>query len=218
LTTVVLVVLGVIWAAVLIVPFVRSRAGRTFSDSVGTFSRHITSLEQAAPVRFTPANRLRGPVGPIPPYRPPAAIAHQAGLPPVVSRTGRNSPTGVLRRRQAQRRRRDILLVLVLAMIATLGAGMMPHLGVLLYGQAMCDVLFLGYVGLLVNAQAARRRARHPRIAYLPRRANSVPLYSSSMQPAMRRPRAVRDAVGYDEVGYGYNRSPALAMAGSGGR
>src|SRR5579884_2449532 len=82
LTTVVLLVLAMIWAAVLIVPLVKARADGTFSDSVGTFRRQITVLERAAPGTVKPANRLRGPVAgsTIPPYRPPASVRQQARL------------------------------------------------------------------------------------------------------------------------------------------
>ncbi|HEX4865029.1 MAG TPA: hypothetical protein VFV02_13230, partial [Acidimicrobiales bacterium] len=71
MTTVVLLVLAIIWG-VLLVSWLRSRTEGTFSDSVGTFRRHLSVLERAAPSTVAPANRLRsGPVAgrtSIPPY------------------------------------------------------------------------------------------------------------------------------------------------------
>jgi hypothetical protein len=67
----VLLVLAIVWAAVL-ASWLRSRATRTFGDSVGTFRRHLSVLERAAPVRVQPANTMHGPaVVPIPPHRRP---------------------------------------------------------------------------------------------------------------------------------------------------
>src|SRR4030088_996074 len=76
LTTVVLLVLVAIWAAVLLVPLVRAKADGTLGDSIGTFRRHLSVLERAAPTTVSPANRLRSPTGQvaIPPYRPPASM------------------------------------------------------------------------------------------------------------------------------------------------
>lgn len=53
----VLLVLAIIWG-VLLVSWLRSRAEETFSDSVGTFRRHLTILERAAPSKVPAANRL----------------------------------------------------------------------------------------------------------------------------------------------------------------
>ncbi len=81
----VLLVLAIVWAAVL-ASWLRSRAARTFGDSVGTFRRHLSILERAAPVTVSPAHSLRDPVRvPVPPdalnprLRPPAP-AGPAGL------------------------------------------------------------------------------------------------------------------------------------------
>jgi hypothetical protein len=108
------------------------------------------------------------------------------------------------------------LVTLMVAMVVTLGAGLMPHLGAVLYLQGLVDVLFVGYLGLLLNVQAARRRPRQARISYPSRGAVGVPRYSSYMEPALRSARAVRNAaIGHDEMDYGYPRASALAIAGS---
>src|ERR1700736_4076076 len=75
LTTVVLLVLVVIWAAVLLTPLVRARADGALGDSIGSFRRHLSVLERAAPTTVSPANRLTIPPPRVatPPYRPPAA-------------------------------------------------------------------------------------------------------------------------------------------------
>ena len=76
----VLLVLAIIWG-VLLVSWLRSRTEGTFSDSVGTFRRHLNVLERTTPSIVAPANRLRsGPVAGrtgIPPYRSTARIPGQ---------------------------------------------------------------------------------------------------------------------------------------------
>ncbi len=73
----VLLVLAIVWG-VLLVSWLRSRRQDTAYDSVGTFRRHLTVLERAAPPTVVPANRLRtggAPVGHvIPAYRPRGAV------------------------------------------------------------------------------------------------------------------------------------------------
>src|SRR5205823_6092627 len=49
--TVVLVVLAVVWAVVLIPPWLRSRAEGRPGDSIGAFHRQLTTLERTSPAR-----------------------------------------------------------------------------------------------------------------------------------------------------------------------
>lgn len=76
----VLLVLAIVWAAVL-ASWLRSRIGPGLGDSVGSFRRHLTMLERAAPSRVAPAHSMRAP-GPValPAYRVSAASqANAAG-------------------------------------------------------------------------------------------------------------------------------------------
>ncbi|MHB1535463.1 MAG: hypothetical protein ACYC1D_12820, partial [Acidimicrobiales bacterium] len=59
----VLLVLAIVWAAVLF-SWLRTRAQSTFSDSVGTFRRHLTILERTMPATVPAANRRRGGLSP----------------------------------------------------------------------------------------------------------------------------------------------------------
>jgi hypothetical protein len=180
---VVLLVLAIVWG-VLIVSWLRSRGERTFSDSVGTFRRHLTVLERATPGTVAPANRLRsGPMGgrSIPPYRP-AAPSHRSAAPtvrgpraggparPASSRLGRDlrsSGAARLRHRQAQRRRRDILFALAAGAAGSLLLALIPGVSVMWPVQVLFDVLLIGYVALLIRMRnlAAERELK---LTFLP--------------------------------------------------
>jgi hypothetical protein len=181
LTTVVLLVLAMIWAAVLIVPLVRARTDGTLGDSVGTFRRQITVLERAAPGTVKPANRLRGPVAAsIPPYRPPAAVRQQARLASAPSRPLRSQDAySATRRRQAQKRRRDVLFALLAGMASSLMLGLIPGLHAMLYVHILLDVLCVSYIALLVRMRA--NAAPGMRLSYLP---PPVPARDRSLRPA----------------------------------
>jgi hypothetical protein len=167
---VVLLVLGIVWA-VLLVSWFRSRTEGTFSDSVGAFRRHLSVLERAAPSTVTPANRLRsGPIGgrrPAP-QRPPARpSARRQAYPsrPMVAPLGggrRPIPPAVRRRHQAQKRRRDVFFALLAGVIGTFLVALIPGLSVMWGLQVVADVVFLGYVALLVRMRnlAAERELK----------------------------------------------------------
>jgi hypothetical protein len=164
---VVLLVLAIVWG-VLLVSWLRSRSERTFSDSVGTFRRHLTVLERATPATVTPANRLRsGPIGGlrIPPYRP-VAPSHRPGAPDVAGprpvglarpastrpARGLRPPTAArLRHRQAQRRRRDVLFALLAGAIGSFLLVLIPGVSVMWPVQILFDVLLIGYIALLIR-------------------------------------------------------------------
>jgi hypothetical protein len=164
---VVLLVLAMVWG-VLLVSWLRSRRQDTAYDSVGTFRRHLTVLERAAPSTVVPANRLRTSGAAaghaIPAYRPPRVYrggyasrpgpAPAAGLRPF-------APTA-LRRRQAQRRRRDIFFVLLAGVAGSFLLAIIPGLSIMWSVQVMFDVIFLLYLALLVRARnlAAERELK----------------------------------------------------------
>ena len=173
----VLLVLALIWGA-LLVSWLRSRSVSTFSDSVGTFRRHLTVLERATPTTVRPANRLRdgypaaaqyipGPRGQVPAGRPGPARrpvgAGNAGR-PSAARAGRPiaGNAAALRRRQAQKRRRDVFFALLAGAAGSFLLALIPGLSVMWGVQVIFDVLLGGYVAMLVRIRnvAAERELK----------------------------------------------------------
>ena len=151
-----ILVLIAIWATVLIYPILRARTEGGFGDSIGTFRRHLSVLERAAPNSVSPANRLRLPQSSgIPPYRP--TVRGRAGAGPASrSVAGRRYPTAAApaataRRRKLQRRRRDVLFTLLTGMIGSLLLGFIPGLSMMLVVCAGFVVLLAGYISLLIR-------------------------------------------------------------------
>lgn len=175
----VLLVLAIVWG-ILLVSWLRSRAEGTFSDSVGTFRRHLSVLEKAAPYRVPPANRLRGPA-PIPAYRAPAAIRGEriGATRPLANPARRPVTPTALRRRQSQKRRRDVFFALLAGVVGSFLIAIIPGLSVMWSVQVLFDVMFVAYVAMLIHLRnvAAERdlklrfmppatRAARPRPSY----------------------------------------------------
>ena len=168
----VLLVLAVIWIAVLIVPLVRGRAQGGLGNSIGTFRRHLSVLERTAPTTVSPANRLRTPASQagIPPYRPPSSSLlprPAVGVRRAPSAYPYAASPAALRRRQAQKRRRDVLFALIAGMAGSLLLGLIPGLSVMLWVHAGLDVLFAGYVCLLIRMRTLATE-REMKLTFLP--------------------------------------------------
>jgi len=140
---VVLLVLAGIWAVVLLAPLVRRRANATLGDSIGSFRRHLSVLERAAPATVPPANRLRVPSA--------QALARAVRRRKVQTR-----------RHHAQRRRRDVLFALVAGVAGSLVLALLSGLRVMMWVQVVMDLLFMSYVVLLVHVRnlAAEREMK----------------------------------------------------------
>ena len=156
----VLLLLALIWGALLI-SWLRSRSASTFSDSVGSFRRHLHVLERTTPTTVRPANRLSDPA---PRYG--SGPAFTTGSP--VRRTrpvAANS--AALRRRQAQKRRRDVFFALVAGTVGFFALALLPGLSILWSAQILFDVLLGSYVAILVRLrnQAAEREMK---LRYMP--------------------------------------------------
>jgi hypothetical protein len=173
---VILLVLAVVWG-VLLASWLRSRTKGTFSDPVVTFRRHLSVLERATPTTVTPANRLRsGSIAgrTIPAYRSPSRpVATWRSGPP--SRPGAGPGRSALRppsaagfrRRQAQRRRRDVLCVLLAGMVLTLLVAVVSGLSAVWALQVLFDMAFVAYVALLIRLRNLAIE-RDLKLAYLP--------------------------------------------------
>ncbi|MDP9387687.1 MAG: hypothetical protein M3Q48_07100 [Actinomycetota bacterium] len=144
----VLVVLAVIWGAVLFQPVMRARADARPADSIGNFRHQLGVLRRTSPLSMAPANTLR-----VPRYGP---------APVPTYRMARNYSPEAARRARTLKRRRDVLFTLLVAMGVTLILGVLPPFRALLGLHVLCDVLFVGYVALLVRArnEAAEREMK----------------------------------------------------------
>lgn len=144
----VLLVLAVIWAAVLVPPLLRARAEGRPADSIGNFRRQLHVLQRTGPGVFPPANTLGASMGPYRPVAPGLAI--------------RSASPEAARRARTLKRRRDVLFGLLGAMGGTLLLGLLPSLRVLWGLHLVLDLLFAGYVALLVRMrnEAAEREMK----------------------------------------------------------
>jgi membrane protein implicated in regulation of membrane protease activity len=142
----VLFILAVIWAAVLLPPYLQNRSESRPADSISSFQRQLSVLERRAVV-----------VNP--------SLQRSAS---VRSLHAEVTPAMRLSRNEAKKRRRDVLFTLAGAAGVTFLMAMM--LGGPVWGlQLMCDALLAGYVVLLVQVQQ-RAMERDTKVRYLPNR------------------------------------------------
>jgi hypothetical protein len=144
----VLFILAVIWAAVLLPPYLQNRSESRPADSISSFQRQLSVLEKRATV-MNPAAQ-----------RPRAAN--------VSSLNAHRVPAFRLSRNEAKKRRRDVLFTLAGAVAITFVLAL--KLGGPVWGlNLVCDVLLAGYVVLLVQLQQ-RAMERDAKVRYLPNR------------------------------------------------
>ncbi len=151
----VLLVLALIWGALLI-SWLRSRSASGFTDPVVTFRRHLNVLERTTPTVVRPANRLAEPAG----RYPGPTVRTGAGPGRLTRPVAANS--AALRRRQSQKRRRDVFFALVAGTVGFLALALIPGLSILWSVQVLFDLLLAGYVAILVHLrnQAAEREMK----------------------------------------------------------
>jgi hypothetical protein len=142
----VLLILAVIWAAVLLPPYLQNRSESRPADSISSFQRQLSVLERRSgminPALQREVREVRAYATPIPAYR--------------------------LSRADAKKRRRDVFFTLAGA------AGVTFFMAVLLGGPVwglhlLCDLLLAGYVVLLMQIQQ-RQLERAAKVRYLPNR------------------------------------------------
>lgn len=138
----VLLILAVIWAIFLVPQLLRARAEKTPADSIGAFRAQLSVLE-----RTTPPGHGRP--------------AHRSAFARDMSRD-----LAALRRADAARRRRDVLVALLGAMTVTFVLGTLTPLRSLLTLHVVLDVLFFAYIGLLVRARTIAEE-RRTKVRYL---------------------------------------------------
>ena len=147
MTLLVLFILAVIWAAVLLPPYLQNRSESRPADSISSFQRQLSVLERRSVV-VNPALQRSAPVARS--YAPTFA------------------PGPRVARNEAKKRRRDVLFTLGGAAGVTLPLALM--LGGPVWGlQLICDLLLGAYVVLLAQAQQ-RVVERETKVRYLPNR------------------------------------------------
>jgi hypothetical protein len=176
LTIVVLLILVVIWAAVLVPSFLRRKLEHRSGDSIGAFHQQLRVLERAGPTLVAPAYRLRTSLpDAMARHRPRHTASGRPGLvlvrpdaPGLVADRRRSVPhPDPYFRPGACKRRRDVLLCLVSAVIGTGLLGAIPSLRALLWVTMFAGVMVGVYLGMLVRM---RNRAveRSAKLRYLP--------------------------------------------------
>jgi hypothetical protein len=139
LTIAVILVLGVLWVAVLVPPILRARGQQSRTDSVGDFSHKLSSLGRANGHRPRP---IRG--------------SSQAIFAP--------SGTGPATMSATQKRRRDVLFVLLGVVAATFFLAVLTRSTAFIALQLLADVALAGYVYLLIQYKNRAQTSR-PRVA-----------------------------------------------------
>jgi len=131
-TLLVLFILAVIWAAVLLPPYLQNRSESRPADSISSFQRQLSVLERRSVVVNPAVQRTNA-------SRPLRAQAPMA-------------PSMRFNRNDAKKRRRDVLFTLAGTAAVTLVLAFM--LGGLVWGLHLaCDLLLGAYVVLLAQAQ-----------------------------------------------------------------
>lgn len=162
MTLLVLVILAVIWAAVLVPPYLQNRSESRPADSISTFRNQLSVLERRATM-----------------VHPDAPAALRRSMAPA----GAAAQRARLARMEAKKRRRDILMTLLAAAGLTLVLGLVLPQVLLLH--LVIDALLGAYVALLVRQRRlAEERAMKVRYLEPTRRPAAVP---APAQLALRR-------------------------------
>lgn len=154
MTLVVLFILAVVWA-VYGVSWARSRSEYRSVNSISSFSKHLSVLERTSPSRSSGPTRIAGPA----PQRPTVSLARPAFAP-----TPYRSAT-TMSRRQAQERRKNVLIGLAAAVFVTLALSL-AFGGMMMYLNLLVDALLVGYVFLLVQMRKLATE-RQTKVRYL---------------------------------------------------
>jgi hypothetical protein len=156
-TFVVLFLLAVIWA-IYLASWLKSRGEHRSVNSISSFNKHLSVLERTSPARQGVSTG---------PSRPQSSAAVGYGL---VRRPA------VMTRNEARRRRRDVLFALGGAVLVTLMLTVVVG-GSFVWLQLLADVLFAGYVVLLLHTQRLAVERRN-KVRYLP------PVAVGDMEPS----------------------------------
>jgi hypothetical protein len=177
LTIVVLLILGLVWAAVLTPSLLRRKFERRSNDSIGEFHQHLRVLRRTGPVVVAPAFRLMTSLPDDPPC-PAARPVPSSGPGLMLIRPDARAPraqraaSGTQRPEsfftpQACKRRRDVLASLACVIFGTGVLGAIPMLRPLLGVTLLAFVVSCIYVMMILRL-GGRATERAAKLRYLP--------------------------------------------------
>jgi hypothetical protein len=150
----VLLFLAVLWVGAGVY-YYRGRPESRSADSIGSFRRQLRVLERTGPIVIDPAHRMRGVAG---------------GFAAPTMRTARPPTSGTLRRRQVQKRRRDVFFGLLLGLGGAVLLGFIPGLQAMWVLAGVLALALAAYVAVLVQLHN-RAAERSSKVHFLPERA-----------------------------------------------
>ena len=164
----VLIVLAALWGAFFLWPMLSGRSSGRRADSIGDFTYRLGVIGKTGGHRRRRQAPTAIPVA-MPPSIPPTRPLGAAGSPGVARIS---SPKAMTR---SQRRRRDVLAILGVAVLSTLLLAVVAGNPLFYLVQAFTDVMLVAYLALLVRMKQAANE-RQAKVHYLPAPAPSPPL------------------------------------------
>jgi hypothetical protein len=155
----VLFILAVIWAAVLLPPYLQNRSESRPADSISSFQRQLSVLERRAGTA-TPSSD-----------RPATGAAPRAARAAGISRS--SMATFRMTRAAARKRRREVLFTLAAAAVLTLPLAVIMG-GPVWVLHLVCDLMLGAYVLLLIHSQQ-QTAEQETKVRYLAGRQGRAP-------------------------------------------
>jgi len=181
LTIVVLLILVLVWAVVLGPSLLRRGFQRRSStDSIGAFHRQLRVLQRTGPTLVDPLHRLDVSLpathigARTRPGRPGLIVVSPDMTLPVSEESANDSSArrpDPYFRPEACKRRRDVLIALLLAVVVTGLPGAIPSARPILAVTAVAAIALVGYIALLVRLRT-RALERQVKLRYLPQPAD----------------------------------------------
>lgn len=173
----VLFILAVVWA-VYLVSWARSRSDRRGSNSISTFTKHLSVLERTTPGWSNSPTRIAGSPAP---QRATVSLARPAFAPQDFRSSGSRGSS--MSPRQVRERRKNVLFALAGAVVVTFALVVVVG-GSAVYLQLLADCLFGAYVFTLVQIRRTQEE-RQAKVRYMPQQASyreqaSMQLHSSA--------------------------------------
>jgi hypothetical protein len=148
-TPLILLLIGVMWAVVLLPPLLRSRSDGRPSTSIVGFQRQLSSLQ-----RTRPASAAHAPYAlnrPMPGARGPIGAMARPATRSVMAPAYRPAYRPMSRREMAKRRRQHVFVLLGAAAVVTLLGYLATGNSTLFALHMVADLVLAGYVYLLVQ-------------------------------------------------------------------